>query len=797
MDKTPMWLKALPIEMQGGEQSETQKRLRNRVSSPDLQMSALAPLYSLDSANYTKTATGGYTGHKNGKIVMDKVASTKNMKDHEGEEYTPAPLVAAAGGPEAVRKAILELAQRRVSEAGTSSFKPMADAPVITSKAEEAASANGKKTSFLTGGTVGDDEDTTNVTGLNSAAPIGSAQADINRTTKLLRDTAEGTNPYTNQIAEQARRDEAARTAAGKSELQMRMTQTGLEGPAADTAMASFDRDARIRATTAAADIAKNQQAQALQATQALAPLAIGEREYQDQAATKKTDDIAKSTSAIEGMLSADPLLTADNPALSSLLDDYYVATGATGDKAAWKAAEVARIKQYQTQSYQIRNSIPDNDILSSYFGGDTESMNLFEFQGKTGLDAFKDALVKAQTTGAFVRNPQGDWVPNMDVKTNEIINLIANPPKVVSVGPEFTGVNSTFAYGDDTYKVDKDNGDGTYELSFGTDGKATARKGADGKLRLRITQESAENSKDEDGFTTTVGDLRKGAQRFATKVTGTNQYVQVDETGEQYITVGDSKIGVTVDPIDGTIAYDAPFYANGKLFGIDGKEITVPQGKIVLTPEQATALNNGSQVTATAKDGTLFKVGSDGSVIEYSADNLLGDINKKDPAVIANMESMLKSGTYTKEQIAQTYLNSSVGSANPDPKILSFLIDSGSIEAKTAALNAVKSGKIKWDSDPLIKKAIEESVSDFSPEVKEIITDNTLMRNQKKNQNIAKRAVGVGEIIRLPDGTLGVVKKNTYDKWETSGENRRKYTYTVSRLGDGTEFTYPYAVLA
>lgn len=712
MDKTPMWLKALPIEMQGGEQSETQKRLRNRISSPNLQMSALAPLYSLDSANYTKTATGGYTGHKNGKIVMDKVASKKTFEDHQGEEYIQAPLVAAAGGPEAVRKAILDLAQKRVAEAGTSSFKPIVDAPVITSKAEEAVGS--KKTSFAAGGTVGDDENTTSVTGLNSAAPIGSAQADINRTTKLLRDTAEGINPYTNQIAEQAKRDEAARTAAGKSELQMRMTQTGLEGPAADTAMASFDRDARIRATTAAADVAKNQQAQALQATQALAPLAIGEREYQENAGADKTKRIGDMTSAIEGILSADPNTPVTDSVLNTYLDSLYAESGATEDKATWKANKVASIKQYQDQDYQTRNSITTDAAVRDYFNGDLESFNNFEWGGKTGDAAFRDAYTNWKNTGGMKLNSQGELVPDPD---NAILKLLSNKPEIVSVDPTFTGnKGDSFVSGTDTYTVDTKNPDGSYSLSFGDGGRATAKMGTDGKLRLSITQESAENSKDGDGFTTTPGDLRQGTQRFSTKVTGTNQYVQVGENGEQYITVGNDKIGVTVDPIDGTIAYDNPFSANGKLYGTDGNEISTPQGKLTLTPEQATALNNGSSVTATARDGTLFKVGLDGSAIEYSTTDLAKEFKNSPTTAIANMDALISSGLYNANSLAEKYITTIGAGAIPNPVLLEYFAKANSPELKKNLPALLASGTVDLSRSPEVMKMVKDIANTKQP---------------------------------------------------------------------------------
>ena len=78
MDKTPLWLKALPPEFQGGPESATQKR-RKEMTVTGITAMAIAPL----SAKMFSTE---YTGKdSNDKVTADKVASKTMMKDHLGE----------------------------------------------------------------------------------------------------------------------------------------------------------------------------------------------------------------------------------------------------------------------------------------------------------------------------------------------------------------------------------------------------------------------------------------------------------------------------------------------------------------------------------------------------------------------------------------------------------------------------------------------------------------------------------------------------------------------------------------
>lgn len=137
-----LWVHLLPEGIKGGPQSEHRKKVerakaqaaaasqvQSRPVAASLPSSPTAPVGMMSGGN-----VGAYTGDSGKEVVADKVANTKQLKDHEGEFYITAPVVNILGGPDATRQTIEDLAAQKVSDAGNS-FRPVApDQKLITSE---------------------------------------------------------------------------------------------------------------------------------------------------------------------------------------------------------------------------------------------------------------------------------------------------------------------------------------------------------------------------------------------------------------------------------------------------------------------------------------------------------------------------------------------------------------------------------------------------------------------------------------------------------------------------------------
>ena len=137
-----LWVHLLPEGIKGGPQSEHRKKVERAKAqaASAMQVQARPVAASLPSSPTAPVGmmgggdVGAYTGDSGKEVVADKVANTKQLKDHEGEFYITAPVVNILGGPDATRQTIEDLAAQKVSDAGNS-FRPVApDQKLITSE---------------------------------------------------------------------------------------------------------------------------------------------------------------------------------------------------------------------------------------------------------------------------------------------------------------------------------------------------------------------------------------------------------------------------------------------------------------------------------------------------------------------------------------------------------------------------------------------------------------------------------------------------------------------------------------
>ena len=259
--------------------------------------------------------------------------------------------------------------------------------------------------------------------------PTLSGQRDIDYATSFLRDLAEGKNPVLAGIINSMLQKHGANTAAGKSELQMRLGQEGISGEAADAAMESYDRNARIgrsqietagmqqqgtAAQTAAGQLLTAGTAERsfdVSQTQTALANALNSGTFEGPGGYKElyqklygtVPDVATfqqafndnkfntARSAIASDLATNPALTIDSPKVGDYLQRMWEGQGGQGLATdSWKTEQFQSIKNTEDPVWQYSHSLSDGAVLDQWFGGDRSDLDIFSYGGKTGIDAFR-----------------------------------------------------------------------------------------------------------------------------------------------------------------------------------------------------------------------------------------------------------------------------------------------------------------------------------------------------------------------------------------------------------------------
>lgn len=742
MDKTPAWAKTLPLGLRGGTRSRTQQALKAQVmgDTPSLMvMSVSSPMFAKKSVKPSEMEMGGYTGHSNGKVVSDKKVSSKKFEDHMGEYYASAPLVNLVGGAERVEKILQEEAKKNIASAMGGNIDNTK--PIIVDKSTQSVSRlplSEIKNSFESGGQVGSNMDeygyslsqssegiynpvtqpemfnqpvtpaTPQTPTTTAPAPLKTLspyEADIKRSATLLRQTAEGTNPYLKKMREEALAGEAGRSAAGAAQLEMKMTGTGMTGEAANTARAAYDRDSRLRATQLEGSIAKTAAEQSQAATQALVPLAQQERSYEEAKTGLEAKKIADSESAIYDEIKLNSAADwKDNPSLDAALNDYYEATGQTGDKKAFKDEQVARIRQTLDQRYQTSRQLgEDEDIVRKYFDGDISAAADFEYAGRTGVEAVRDAYVDYMSDAGMRLDAQGNMIPDTAHPFYKLMMGTYKPDDSFAVPEGGLSVNQSFSTGDTTYQVTGVNPEtGEYTLSFEDGGVATGTVKPNGKLDIKVKTESASRAVDENNFSTNEGLLKQKQldgtwKTFNAKVAGTDYPINRDADGNTFAEVDGNKLRVYVDD-DGTVEY-----ASGQSLIKDNKVFTTGvDGKIA---EDKTKTIDASGVVWDAVDGKPDTT----SGMAYYRDSATGELKQfSEGAYNAMKAGML---TEQKQAVLNYLAKQPSGISNPEIALEYFYnlppsVNAEIMEAKTDSVPVTTKNVISnWFGSSTVKR--------------------------------------------------------------------------------------------
>ena len=252
-------------------------------------------------------------------------------------------------------------------------------------------------------------------------------QRDVDAATAFIRDLMNGKNPVMAGIINQTLQKHGANTAAGKSELQMRLNAEGITGPAADAAMETYDRNARLGRSQIETALTQEQMQQAQTAAGQLLTAGERERTYQttqlqaemtaaiasgnfgaysaayqkihgtvpDVATMQsnfKTAQIQTATKDLDAaMLKTGQATTLATPGVTDALTRLYKANGGQGQPTVDQLQGLLDdYKHAQDPVWQMQKGMSKETILSQFFGGDEGALEKFGWARQTGEAAFR-----------------------------------------------------------------------------------------------------------------------------------------------------------------------------------------------------------------------------------------------------------------------------------------------------------------------------------------------------------------------------------------------------------------------
>jgi hypothetical protein len=547
-----------------------------------------------------------------------------------------------------------------------------------------------------------------------AVAPLPiSGQRDIEYGTDFLRSIAEGKNPVLANMINETLRKHGMNTAAGKSELQMRLNAQGITGPAADAAMESFDRNSRLGRTEAEIGLTKAGMEQAQTAAGQLLTAGQTERSFDVQQKTTalatalqtgnfdQYRDIYKSLygvdvdttafqqaytdkqfndarSAISQDLAINPATTMDDPKMQDYLGRMWKNSGGQGPMPAdWAAKQFEGVKNTLDPVWQYSHSLSDENILSNWFGGnndpsDPDSLASFEYEGKKGIDAFRAYIPQIVYKGGveMVTAADGSKTFKIDYDNPVLSRFFGAAVTSQNIGTTIPSDYTASPYNPDV--VIKDNK--AYKVTHNTDGTLS--------ISSAPLAESAG----------TGGVVKFGDQEVVDPAS--SQKVYKDDKGLYHL---GSATGEVVKVDYDTLANGMPTVTSTAMKV--GDEMTF-NGEVV--PNSLGAQGKTTFVAAGTEGnigrdqaGNYFILGNDGQYRTYDVDTLVADKAKLGDAQYKSILTEMSKGS-DREAVFATY-KSTVGTGTGDPDVVTAFLNAGSTNALNFATSLTARGDFTY----------------------------------------------------------------------------------------------------
>jgi len=282
-------------------------------------------------------------------------------------------------------------------------------------------------------------------TGIGGA---GSGAGDLQAGLSTLRAEAGGQNPVVDNLLAQTLQKHGADTAAGKAELQMQLSQSGVTGPAAAAAMESYDRQARLGTRQIETSAAQEKAKEAQTAAGQLVSAGFTEQAAaQAQANWQKSFDVTQKQNAMQQMLAAGDIngyakaakdlygidvdttqmksaqnlqnmhtayttlndinaqapdgIKLDSPGAMDALKMLYAATGGQGEMSnSWAAQQIQSIRDAADPYHQMMTGV-SSDFALSLFGGNQKELDGFTYGSYApGLTSVRAAMADLNKGG-------------------------------------------------------------------------------------------------------------------------------------------------------------------------------------------------------------------------------------------------------------------------------------------------------------------------------------------------------------------------------------------------------------
>jgi hypothetical protein len=627
-------------------------------------------------------------------------------------------------------------------------------------------------------------------------APL-SGTPDIDRSLDRLRQTAAGKNPLLDSIINQTLQKHGANTAAGKAELQMRLGQQGITGPAADAAMETFDRNSRLGRSQIETSLAQEGMQQATAANKDLLAAGKGERSFamsqaetslatllqngqfdQYKALYKQTYGIDIDPTAMQqaygdsqiksiksGLytdLAANPALTLNDVGVRDRLTRLYQLDhpGQNPDDV-WMGEQLTQLKNTTDPAWQYGQSLTPERITNEWFGGDSAELAKF----KWGKDAAGNPLVGEKAFRAYLPTifQRGGIKmvtdPTSGLKTftvdfaNPVFESFMKPetPTTVITGPitavgtnqvKIDGKDYTVVSGTQADPKTVSIGDEVYNVVDGGLQKVTTDRGKDAAGNLTFRDQPV-----------MMGDkpVVVGGTAEAPTYTVDGKPVSVDFSKyPPTVTSTETKVGGVFENIKPSL-------------GAQGNVVMVTSG-------------SSGQIGQDDK-GQYFLKASNGDVSKYGLADLVNDAKTWPTTTEARrqysdiMTQMAKNAVGTEE--FKEYL---VKNPTPNPMLLGASIKAGDPAAINYGIGKVIDGSQPgYYTYPAIKEAIDKKAS--SPVS---VSGSRYLINPKD-------LPGIGGFIKRADGKTYYVKSLAERVDQGDGD---------TAFGDHQVYSYPYTVV-
>lgn len=558
---------------------------------------------------------------------------------------------------------------------------------------------------------------------------------EIKRMLDKLKGYADGTDPALEATINRTLDRYGSDTAAGREALLMQLAGQGITGPAAQAILASYDRNAKIGANQLRGNFAT----QVLQSAKTDAANYLGalrnERTYSDsqksEAMTialasndydtygrlykdlygydididilkddKKVKELNTAKDDIIAVLARDGSATIDDNVDGKLLRDaaeiIWKANGNTGEMTNEDANGIIdTLRNTTSQIGMVRNALSPEDAAAMFFNGKMTGENsLAEFKipgHAKGYASFQQQMVNMFTNQYVKFNDNGQ----LDFDFKNVLKIfpeakiqfttefdVPEPEEGYQIGDIITANNGV------DYKISKANEDGTYSITSGSEEYVAERDPEGGWTITPAAIIEGFNVKDDSS-------LEIDGEQVTIMLNG--ERVPVYEVGDGYNTEPDGT-GATVQ-IDKTKDSETAASFKGWNYNKDGQLINA-DGDIQLDESQQPlkkAVFNGYtyEEYAINSKGEFYKLGELGEQTIK-----IGDMSAKEMAdnwdswEVKVREDWMKQNANREDDVNTfaMYMDS-IGTKDPNYKIIEGFYRAGSPEAKTWLNNLTKPG--------------------------------------------------------------------------------------------------------